>query len=392
MPRHERGHTVKSEYGRGSVFTATVLQGVAHWRPVGDIVGKSSAHQKIKHIGFTAPDVRVLIVDDIASNLLVIKGLLNPYKMDIVTCLSGREAVSLVREQHFDLVLMDHMMPDMDGVEAVSAIRAMKGIRYRDLPIIALTANAVSGMKEMFLQNGFSDFLSKPIEIPKLNDILGKWIPLEKHREELDTETASAVPVLPKIEGVDVNAGVASVGGSVERYRELVGLFHLDVESRLPQFGNIPDREGLPSFIIHAHALKNALSDVGAKELSIAAARLEGAGCNGNMTVIREILDDFREGLRALVENIRVALLESSAGQSTEVVLDDDDLIKEELIRLKKALETEDIDAVDEALAKLRALSVDVDVATAILKIFELVLMSEFREATTIVTELIRSE
>ena len=135
--------TSRSVYGEGSTFIATVMQGVVDWNPVGDIAGKASEHQKIKHIGFTAPDVRVLIVDDIASNLLVAEGLLLPHKMDIITCLSGREAVSLVREQHFDLVLMDHMMPDMDGMEAVSAIRAINGSRYRDLPIVALTANAV---------------------------------------------------------------------------------------------------------------------------------------------------------------------------------------------------------------------------------------------------------
>jgi signal transduction histidine kinase/CheY-like chemotaxis protein len=133
---------------------------------------------------FTAPGARVLIVDDLATNLRITKALLAPHKLQIDTCLSGAEAVQLVRKNKYDLILMDHMMPDMDGVETARAIRALEKERQEQagcagegqIPIIALTANAIAGMKEMFLQNGFSDYLSKPIEIGKFNEIVEKWL------------------------------------------------------------------------------------------------------------------------------------------------------------------------------------------------------------------------
>jgi CheY-like chemotaxis protein len=122
----------------------------------------------------------VLIVDDLPGNLMVAEGLLAPYRMRLFTCLSGREAVELVQARPFDLVLMDHMMPEMDGVEATRAFRAMDEERCRIMPVVALTANAVSGMKEMFLANGFDDFLSKPIDVFKLDAVLMRWVSARK--------------------------------------------------------------------------------------------------------------------------------------------------------------------------------------------------------------------
>jgi signal transduction histidine kinase/ActR/RegA family two-component response regulator len=131
---------------------------------------------------FTAPDVRILVVDDNRTNLMVVKGLLSPYRTDITLCNSGREALALVQQNRYDIVFMDHMMPGMDGVETTAAIRALGGDWFPDIPIIALTANAVAGMKEEFLSKGFSDFVSKPIEIPKLEEVMDRWVPWEKRR------------------------------------------------------------------------------------------------------------------------------------------------------------------------------------------------------------------
>jgi signal transduction histidine kinase/CheY-like chemotaxis protein len=166
----------------GPVSIANILNRVAE-----DPSGKES---RVFTAGFIAPDTRVLIVDDVATNLQVAKALLSPYKLKIDTCLNGAEAVQLVQKNRYDLILMDHMMPGMDGLEACAAIRAWeKDLREkqepgpeRPIPIIALTANAVVGMREMFLQNGFSDYLSKPIEIARLNEIIEKWIRREKQK------------------------------------------------------------------------------------------------------------------------------------------------------------------------------------------------------------------
>jgi signal transduction histidine kinase/CheY-like chemotaxis protein len=164
----------------GPVSVANILNRVEEDLPGGEAKNFTA--------GFTAPDIRVLIVDDIATNLQVARALLSPYKLKIDTCLNGADAIRAVQKNRYDLILMDHMMPGMDGIEACAAIRAWEKDLRKDrdpesqIPIVALTANAVAGVKEMFLQNGFSDYLSKPIEVAKLNGIIEKWIPRKKQK------------------------------------------------------------------------------------------------------------------------------------------------------------------------------------------------------------------
>ena len=182
--------TAASQYGKGSAFTATLIQTVHDWKPMGDIAATSAHPIETQSASFTAPDAEVLVVDDFQINLMVAEGLLESYKMRVLTCLNGREAVELVKARPFDLVFMDHMMPEMDGMEATAAIRALGG-RFTELPIVALTANAVSGMKEMFLASGFNDFLAKPIATNELDALLQKWIPAAKQQREQQRGSAA---------------------------------------------------------------------------------------------------------------------------------------------------------------------------------------------------------
>jgi CheY-like chemotaxis protein len=133
---------------------------------------------------FIAPGARVLIVDDIATNITVAEGLLAYYEMQIDSCIDGPTAVKMVEEKAYDIVFMDHMMPGMDGIEAAAAIRALNRAYVLYMPIVALTANAVLGMREMFLDQGFDDYLSKPIDIGRLDEIVVRWIPLSKRRRK----------------------------------------------------------------------------------------------------------------------------------------------------------------------------------------------------------------
>jgi signal transduction histidine kinase/CheY-like chemotaxis protein len=129
---------------------------------------------------FMTTDVRVLIVDDISTNLMVAEGLMAAYMMQIDTCTNGKAAVEKIKNTKYDIVFMDHMMPELDGIETTRIIRKIPGEYFANLPIIALTANAISGMRNRFLQNGMNDLLTKPIELPKLNDILDRWLPSSK--------------------------------------------------------------------------------------------------------------------------------------------------------------------------------------------------------------------
>ncbi|GHU39522.1 hypothetical protein FACS1894190_04580 [Spirochaetia bacterium] len=307
---------VKSEYNSGSTFTAVIPQRVVDSRPFSFVEIKTLPHdvKKQAKVKFTAPGVRILSVDDIATNLTVLSGLLAPYSIQITGCMSGAEAVELVKRssagKQFDFVLMDHMMPGMDGIEATAAIRAMEGSYYQELPIIALTANAITGMKEMFLEKGFNDYLSKPIEINKLDGILDKWIPKEKRvkekREVVSREREGQHLTLP---GVDVEKGVAMSGGTVKVYKKVLAIFQKDVEDRLALLQNPPDEKDLPLFVTHVHALKSASASIGAAEISDAAARLEAAGKAGDLALIGELLPDFVKQLAAVAENIKKQLL-----------------------------------------------------------------------------------
>jgi len=133
---------------------------------------------------FTATEAKVLVVDDIKTNLKVVNNFLDPYEMTVDMCLCGSDAIEMVKVEQYDLIFMDYRMPDMDGVEATKRIRAItdEGMNFTDLPIIALTADVVEGRKEMLIGNGFSDFMTKPIDADNLNNILEKWIP--EHKKE----------------------------------------------------------------------------------------------------------------------------------------------------------------------------------------------------------------
>ena len=168
--------SVQSVYGKGSTFTVVIPQRISQQESVDS--------QRIVFV-FAAPDARVLVVDDVPINRTVAKGLLAMYKIQVHTCVNGEEAVKAVQTEEYDMVFMDHMMPGMDGMEATAIIRSMEGERFQTLPIVALTANAIAGVEEMFLQNGFNDYLSKPIDSRRLNAILEKWIPAEKQKKSL---------------------------------------------------------------------------------------------------------------------------------------------------------------------------------------------------------------
>ena len=152
--------------------------------PTGNVLNRekvtfSTVKKETKVKRFTAKQAKVLVVDDNEINLKVAKGLLRPYKMSVTTAICGEEALSLINEQDFDLIFMDHMMPEMDGVEVVSIIRSSTRETLQKVPIIAFTANAISGMREMFLEAGFQDFVSKPIEGAVMQDALLKWLPAD---------------------------------------------------------------------------------------------------------------------------------------------------------------------------------------------------------------------
>jgi len=316
--------SVESDYGKGSVFTVVLIQGLVNDESIGEETAKNlkkfiykSSHdiRNIEHSWM--PDASVLIVDDLPVNLQVALGLLEPYGLKADTAASGQEAINkILAGRQYDLIFMDHMMPGMDGIEAAAVIRR----HNPDVHVVALTANAVTGMKEMFISNGFNDFLSKPIDIYKLNDILEKWIPNEKKSEKKKQDgqiSAGASPPPDKTEtpqgknipGVNMEKGIAATGGTIEGYHLVLSVFCKDVKKRLPLFEEIITGEtsddNISLFTTNVHALKSALGSLVAAEFSANAAALEAAGKEKNITFIQNNLPEFCKQMNILIKNIQ---------------------------------------------------------------------------------------
>ncbi len=302
--------------------------------------------------GFIAPSARILIVDDISTNLKVMEGLLSPLQMKVDTCLSGEEAIKMVQKYQYDIVFMDHMMPGLDGIEATEAIREL-GSEYEALTVIALTANAVSGMREMFLSHGFNDFLAKPVEIAKLNAILDLWIPYKKRIKSIKAKE-KVEDVKINIDGVNIAAGLQNTGGRMENYLITLNYFCKDADAKLSQIPTTLSDGNVKLFTTHVHAMKSAAANIGASELSEKAKALEMAGKEENYSYINKYTDPFLTMLSNVRDNILNAL-GSEKGQVSEP--DDTDIsevILPKLKLLREALENYDITVMDEITGELK--------------------------------------
>ncbi|MBQ8970178.1 MAG: response regulator, partial [Lachnospiraceae bacterium] len=239
-----------------------------------------SRTETAKDFLFTAPSARILLVDDTEMNLKVAIGLLEPLGMTIETAENGKRAVEKVSENSYDLVLMDHMMPVMDGIEATSAIRKMGG-DYEKLPIIALTANATTEAQKLFEENGLNDFVAKPIKMKEICKCLAKWLPSEKISKQEAAPEGPVVPEketdLPSIEGIDSGAGIEN-SGSEQLWRSLLSDFYKLIDRKSTTVEKYLADGMLRDYTIEVHALKNTARMVGALRLSDDFYRLEQLG------------------------------------------------------------------------------------------------------------------
>ena len=356
--------------------------------------GKAENKGYIKSAGvirFTYPNARLLVVDDIATNLKVVEGLLAPYRIMIDTCLNGLQAVELVKRNKYDLIFMDHMMPEMDGIEATAIIRSLDGERFRTIPIIALTANAVVGMREMFLENGFDDFLSKPIDVSKMDEMLNRWIPKEKMEKGIDSADKGSVYDIPSIPNVDTVKGIALTGGTVLAYRQVLSQFYKDAQDRLPLLQKKQDSGSLHEFITHVHSLKSASASIGAGEISIEAAELEGAGKAENMVYINEHLPEFAQQLAELIKNIRDSINpaeKENAFANAGQIADISEFIPE-FLELNEALKDKKISEIKRLLNTLNQRTQDSKLKEILEQISDQVLMTELDSAIKIIDGLL---
>jgi len=356
-----------------------------------DIIEDTSSRESAETgIRFVAPEAKVLIVDDIATNLKVAEGLMAPYNMQVDTAKSGMEAIERVTKNRYDIVFMDHMMPGMDGIEATGRIRDMKDGTdyYQNLPIIALTAMAISGVKEMFLQNGLNDFLAKPIEMAKLNIILDKWIPKEKQERE-KTVSEAVIGETINIDGIDTKVGLSMTGGTVDMYMRVLDIFYKDCLEKMDEIALALQNNDIYLYTTYVHALKSASANVGAGKVSEYAKNLESAGKNEDVMYITENNDKFFAEIRALLENIKPVLNKADEDNAAETGEEDIEKLKDNLTKLKTALDEMDIGAVDTIVSELQAVKWSGDTKDMVEGIFHSILMFEYDEATAQINEIL---
>ena len=349
--------------------------------------------------GFIAPDARILVVDDINTNLKVTAGLLLPYKTQVDLRKNGLDAITALKNAHYDLVFMDHKMPKMDGIETTLHIRKMgeEDPYFKNVPIIALTANAILGIKEMFTANGFNDFLSKPMDTVKLNAILEKWIPREKQISvtiEENSEAAEKLIIDSGIEiiGLDVKNGITLSGGTIESYLATLGVFCRDGLARAGEVLDCLENGNLSLYTIHVHALKSASANIGADALSETANTLESAGVRNDLDFIKTHTDSFLAELNSLMDEINIVL---SARRKSREGNDADlntETLKVDLVNLRMAIDEFDAETTNKAIGRLLALTHEHAIGNIIETISDNLLIAEYDKAIESINTLLMEE
>ncbi len=295
--------TVESTYGEGTVVTITIPQKITDRRPISEIPDMPQAEQNITDL-FTAPGVKVLIVDDNVINRKVARGFLKNYSFDLSEAESGPEAIELVRANRFDIIFMDHMMPGMDGIEAAQIIRRDCGENGSAPVIVALTANAMEGMREHFLEHGFEDFIAKPLDRKELNQLLLRWIP-EKYRQSADAQEESGPPDPAKfqIEGLDMDAAMQYYSGDENGFVDLLSLYCADGRRKTKLLSELVESDIL-RYQIEVHGLKSASANIGATQVSALARAQENAAAQGERDFIRTNFPLLMAQYETLLANI----------------------------------------------------------------------------------------
>jgi len=328
---------VDSVYGQGSNFSFQIVQKVMNPEPIGDFrenYKRSLAQHKEYRESFTAPNAKILVVDDTVMNLTVIKGLLKQTKIQIDTALNGAECLKLVQKNHYDIIFVDHMMPGMDGIETLKAMKVLDGNLNKNTPIICLTANAISGAREQYISAGFNDYLTKPINFTRLEQLIVKLLPSDKFTIGSEEVVVEEVPQieennslpewLEKVDGLNTKAGLEHCG-SVEAYLDVLDVFANSISSASEEIQNYFSGEDWKNYTTKVHALKSTAKVIGAEELSARAKRQEDAGNSNYIDEIKQNHDELMNLYRSYAEKLK-PLIKVEEDNSDKPLIDSEEL------------------------------------------------------------------
>ncbi len=301
---------VKSVYGEGSVFYFTIKQHIVKDSPIGDYsaaLERSADARRSYHESFVAPDAKVLVVDDTEMNLVVFVNLLKKTKMQIDPAMSGDEAIAMAHNKKYDLIFLDHRMPNKDGIQTLAEIKADEEGLNRDTPVISLTANAISGMREKYIAAGFVEYLTKPIDPVRLESMIVELLP-----DEL---------ILP---AEDDGKTAEDDGGEAA---ELLEIYLGNVKTMSNEIETLYENEDWTNYTIKVHALKSTSRLVGEYQISSLAEQLEKAGDSGDIPFIRDNTYPLLEMYRAVPEkygrSLEEAVSDEDKPEATEEMMTD---------------------------------------------------------------------
>ncbi|MCL2764686.1 MAG: ATP-binding protein [Treponema sp.] len=375
------GIQIESTPGMGSTFTVSVPMKCLVSEPIGREMARNLmklnivSALKIKTVQINRefmPYGNVLIVDDVETNLYVAKGLMSPYGLTIDTAVSGFEALDKIRDGSvYDIIFMDHMMPKMDGIEAAKIIRSLGYTK----PIVALTANALSGQAELFLQNGFDDFISKPIDIRQLNLTLNKLVRDKQPNDVIEAARYQKEYMMMGLSLTDVDPQLAEFFiRDAKKSAAIMEAIYINKCRRT---------DDISMFIINMHAMKSALANISEDELSETAARLEEAGREKNIKIILSELPSFLELLYAVIYKFEAK--EEKQREIKEDAEGGSSLLNEKLREIRAACSVYNKKAAKDLLAELKEKAWPQETEECLSAIAGLLLHSDFDDVTKII-------
>lgn len=383
---------VESEYGKGSKFYFELEQKIIEDTPIGDFGSK--IQQIAENFSYTskicAPEAKILVVDDNAVNRKVLRNLLKETQIQVTEAAGGAECLHLVQESHYDLIFLDHMMPEMDGVETLHRIKALSTFPCEDTPIVVLTANAVSGAKEAYLSEGFDDFLSKPIMPDKLETMIQTMLPekllqsVTKSTQKLSQQTADNemhLEDLPVVEGLDWNYAWLHLP-DMELLAYTVKAFYDQIDTAADclerAYGQISNIDQLESYRIQVHAMKSLAATIGILPLSGVARVLESAAKDGKIEVILSMTTIFLEEWRSYRQKLQGVF---GIGTKIGKQITDYSVIQVLVEMVRLSMQEMEIDRADELMKQLHEYDFPAEIEQNIQKLAEAVTNLDIEES-----------
>ena len=350
---------VDSTYGYGSTFCFVLKQKVVSWEPLGDyeksyhaILKSKKSHQE----KFTAPNARVMVVDDNKMNLVVFQNLLKQTQVRIDTAESGDACLAHTQERKYDIIFLDHMMPNKDGIETLHELRAQEDNPNRDTVVVCLTANAIANARGHYISAGFDDYLTKPISPQKLEEMLAEYLPPEKILAASQDQAAEAGPQVPEVlaplkdaDWLDLSTGIKN-SGSADDYLPLLKIFYESLDEKVAEIENFYSQQNWKDYTIKVHALKSSARIIGAMAFGEEAQQLENAGKSGDTAYIVQHHAAFMTKYRSFREPLAAVF---AMEQAADKPLVDSDLLAGAYAEIKVAAEEMDCSRLEEIFVEL---------------------------------------